>query len=94
LKQKIDDMGKKLLKTIMTDTVRVTIKLIGVFRINRFKEEVRTYSTGVSVREVVEELQLPGDLLGIVVINSIHASTADVLHDGDTLTLFPLLDGG
>jgi hypothetical protein len=87
-------MGKKLLKDIMTDKVRVTIKLIGVFRINRFKEEVRTYSPGVRISEIVGELQLPGNLLGIVVINGIHATTADVLHDGDTLTLFPLLDGG
>ena len=74
--------------------VEIRIKLIGVFRINRFKEEVRTYSHGVSVREVFEELQLPENLLGIVVINGKHGTTADVLHDGDTLSLFPLLDGG
>jgi len=82
------------LGTIATDRVSICIKLIGVFRINRFKEEVRTYSAGVTVHEIVEELQLPKQLLGIVVINGIHGTTADVLNDGDTLSFFPLLDGG
>jgi molybdopterin converting factor small subunit len=82
------------LKIIGKDTANINIKLIGVFCINRFKEEVHTYASGVSVREVVEELQRPGNLLGIVVINGIHGTTADILHDGDTLALFPMLDGG
>jgi molybdopterin converting factor small subunit len=82
------------LQAIKTDEVRVCIKLFGVFRINRFKEEVRSYPPGVSAREVIKDLQLPGHLLGIVVINDVHAGTDDLLRDGDTLSLFPLLCGG
>jgi molybdopterin converting factor small subunit len=74
--------------------VKIRIKLAGVFRINRFKEEERTYPPGITVREVVEDLRLPEHLLGIVVINEVHAGTEDVLQDGDTLALFPLLGGG
>jgi molybdopterin converting factor small subunit len=82
------------LEAIKTDQVKVCIKLFGVFRINRFKEEVRSYPSGVSARVVVEDLQLPWHLLGIVVINDLHAGIDDLLQDGDTLSLFPLLCGG
>ncbi|HXV20558.1 MAG TPA: MoaD/ThiS family protein [Desulfuromonadales bacterium] len=77
-----------------SDPVKIRIRLAGVFRINRFKEAERTYPPGIRVREVIEDLQLPEHLLGIVVINDVHAGTEDVLRDGDTLALFPLLGGG
>ena len=74
--------------------MNIRIKLFGLFRIDRFKEDVRTYPPGVRVDDVVKALGLPEHLLGIVVINDSHASTEDILHDGDTLSLLPLLDGG
>lgn len=77
-----------------TGEIKVRVKLYGVFRISRFKEEVRNYPLGVRAREVVEDLRLPEHLLGIVVVNDLHAGTDDLLYDGDTLSLFPLLDGG
>jgi molybdopterin converting factor small subunit len=78
----------------MAGEIKVRVKLYGVFRTTRFKEEIRNYPPGVRVREVVEALRLPEHLLGIVVINDLHAGTDDILGDGDTLSLFPLLDGG
>lgn len=74
--------------------MHVTIKLVGTFRIGRFKEVAREYPTGTCVREVVEELRIPAPLLGIVLINEIHAGVENVLNDGDTLCLLPLIDGG
>jgi molybdopterin converting factor small subunit len=82
------------LDSVKTAEIKVRIKLFGVFRIDRFKDEVRNYPVGISAREIVEDLRLPDHLLGIVVINDVHAGTEDVLQDGDTLSLFPLLDGG
>jgi molybdopterin converting factor small subunit len=72
----------------------VTIKLVGTFQIGRFKEVVREYPSGTCVREVVDELRIPDPLLGIVLINDIHAGVKDLLNDGDTLCLLPLIDGG
>jgi hypothetical protein len=43
---------------------------------------------------VVDELLIPDPLLGIVLINDIHAGVEDLLHDGDTLCLLPFIDGG
>ena len=74
--------------------MHVTVKLVGIFRTGRFHEAVREYPSDTSVREVVDELRIPDPLLGIVLINEIHAGVEDVLNDGDTLCLLPLLDGG
>ena len=74
--------------------MNVKIKLVGIFQIGRFKEAVHEYPSATRVREIVEELGIPDPLLGIVLINDIHAGIEDVLHDGDTVCLLPLLDGG
>ncbi len=74
--------------------MNIRIRLFGVFRIGRFKEEVRELPAGTRPREVVAALQLSDQLLGIVLINDRHASLDDPLRDGDTLALLPLLEGG
>jgi len=74
--------------------MKITIRLFGVFRIGRFKEEVRDLPAGTRPRAVVAALQLPERLLGIVLINDCHAQLDDPLHEGDTLALLPLLEGG
>jgi len=74
--------------------MNVTIKLIGAFRIGRFREEVREYPLATSVRELVDELRIPDQLLGIVLINDIHAGVEDLLNDNDTVCLLPFIDGG
>ncbi len=72
----------------------LTIKLYGVFRIGRFKEEQLEFAAGVSVDEVVAQLRLNRQLLGIILINDKHADLDTVLVDGDILALLPILEGG
>jgi sulfur carrier protein ThiS len=74
--------------------MKIEVILIGVFRIDRFERQVRDYPLGTTVHEVVKDLKLPEQLLGIVVINDQHATVEQPLRDGDCLTLLPLLDGG
>jgi molybdopterin converting factor small subunit len=74
--------------------MQVKVRLFGVFRINHFKEEVRELSPGCTAQDVVDALRLPSQLLGIVLINDLHAQLDDTLSEGDTLALLPLLDGG
>jgi sulfur-carrier protein len=75
-------------------SMKVAIKLIGTFQIGRFKEEVREYPIDTCVRKLVDELRIPTPLLGIVLINDIHAGVEDVLNEGDTVCLLPFIDGG
>jgi hypothetical protein len=74
--------------------MKLTIQLHGVFRIGRFRETARDYPPGTRVREVVEELAIPDQLLGTVLINGAHAGIDDLLREGDVLSLLPILDGG
>ncbi|MBW2187501.1 MAG: hypothetical protein BA874_04315 [Desulfuromonadales bacterium C00003068] len=72
----------------------VTVKLVGVFRIDRFKEQRFSLVGGSRAADVVETLELSRRLLGIILINGTHASEEDQLQDGDCLTLMPLIEGG
>lgn len=72
----------------------LTIKLYGVFRIERFKEQQLEFVVGVCVDEVVELLRLNRQLLGIILVNDQHADMSHILTDGDTLALLPVLEGG
>jgi molybdopterin converting factor small subunit len=74
--------------------VKITIRLFGLFRIDRFKEEVRDVPPGSSARAVAERLQLPTRLIGTVLIGGLHAGLDDPLKDGDVLTVLPILGGG
>ena len=74
--------------------MRITIRLFGLFRIDRFKEEIRDDPPGTTARAVAAQLQLPSRHLGTVLINGVHAGLDDPLTDGDVLTLLPKLGGG
>lgn len=74
--------------------INLTIRLYGVFRIDRFKEQRLEFAVGVRVADIVEYLQLNRQLLGIVLINDKHQDMNAELSDGDTLALLPILEGG
>ena len=74
--------------------IQVTIQLVGVFRIGRFREELRNYPASAIPQTIIDELSIPLPLLGTVLINGRHASLDQPLHDDDIVTLLPFLDGG
>jgi len=74
--------------------MQITVSLHGVFRIDRFKKKRLDYPDESNAQKVIDHLQIPVKLLGIILINGTHARAEDILHDGDTLMLLPLLEGG
>jgi|GEM_PF-547881 len=74
--------------------IMITVKLVGVFRIDRFKEQRYPFPSGSRATDVIEALKLSRRLLGIILINGVHASEEDQLENGDILTLMPLIEGG
>ncbi len=74
--------------------MQIRVRLIGAFRIERFKEEIREVASESRVQQIVDELQISNRILGIVLINGVHAGVEDILQDGDTLSLLPILGGG
>ena len=74
--------------------MQVTVKLFASFRIKWFKEATREYPQCVEVLDIVNEIGIPVNDLGIVLINGNHASINDKLQDGDIVSLMPLIGGG
>jgi molybdopterin converting factor small subunit len=74
--------------------MKVTVKLFATFRADRFDIEARDYPAGTTVEQIVDDLGLPQEKLGIVMVNSRHVDLDRELHDGETLALFPLVGGG
>ncbi len=74
--------------------MHVTVKLFATFRTGRFNSANRSYGEGTTVAHVLDELGLPLDEIGATLINSRHVEEAELLKDGDTLSIFPLVGGG
>lgn len=74
--------------------MQITVSLHGVFRIDRFKQRILEYPEGSNAQKVIDDLQIDSRLLGIILINGTHANSDSILHEGDTLMLLPLLEGG
>ena len=67
--------------------MRVTVKLFASFRTGREPTAIRDYIAGTTVGDVVTELKIPAELIGVMLINSRHVKITQELADGDTLAL-------
>jgi molybdopterin converting factor small subunit len=74
--------------------MQITVKLFATFRVGRFKAEDRSYPDGTACRQVVADVGLKEEELGIVLVNGRHAALEQPLREGDALSLFPLVGGG
>lgn len=74
--------------------MQITLKLFATFRTGRFSEEKREYPPGTRVTDIVSELRIPEQEIGMIMLNSRHAELEQELREGDSLALFPLVGGG
>ncbi len=72
----------------------INVKLVGLFQSGRFKQSKRDYSPTTKVQDVIDDLDLPQQHFGIVLINGVHADVDTLLTEGDHLVLMPVIDGG
>jgi molybdopterin converting factor small subunit len=73
--------------------MHVKVKLYASFCIGRFENKVCNYPDGVSISFILGNLGLHASNT-IMLRNGVHASPDDVVHDADTVSFLPLLDGG
>lgn len=74
--------------------MRLTVKLFAFFRDGRFKEEGREYPQGTKVGDIVTDLGIVPDEVGVVMINSRQSSLEATVAEGDILAIFPVIGGG
>lgn len=74
--------------------MQITVKLFATFRNDRFKVALQTMPVGADCRTIVLGLGLTEEEIGVLLVNGRHAALDYILHEGDTLSLFPLVGGG
>ena len=74
--------------------MKITVKLFATFRNGRFKLAEQEHPVGTNCRTIILGLGLTEAEIGVVMVNGRHATLDHVLHEGDTLSLFPLVGGG
>lgn len=74
--------------------MKLTVKLFAYFRDNRFVAEVREYPDTITVGEIIDDLTIDRDEVGITMINSKHCRVDTVPVEGDALAIFPMVGGG
>jgi molybdopterin converting factor small subunit len=72
----------------------VTVKLFATFQEGRFEIASREVPAGTRIGEIVDELRIPRDLIGVLLVNSRHAELDRELSPGDVLAIFPQVGGG
>lgn len=72
----------------------LTVKLFAYFRDNRFVAEVREYTEGITVGEIIDELAIDRDDIGITMVNSRHCGFDTTPVENDILAIFPVIGGG
>jgi len=74
--------------------MQITVKLFAIFRSGRFKVAQQEHTPGTDCRKIMFSLGLTEEEIGVVLVNGRHAPLDQVLQDGETLALFPLVGGG
>ncbi len=74
--------------------MKITVKLFAYFRDNRFVAEVRDYLPETTPGDIIDELGIDRDEIGICMINSRHARFDTALQEHDILAIFPVIGGG
>jgi molybdopterin converting factor small subunit len=72
----------------------LTVKLFAYFREDRFLEEVRQYPDTTSVLDIIQELNIDPEDVGVTMINSRHCDLDQLPQEGDLLAIFPVIGGG
>jgi len=50
--------------------------------------------SGITVGELLQQLDIPQDLIKIVFINNVHAELTSILKGGERVGIFPPVGGG
>jgi sulfur-carrier protein len=74
--------------------MQITVELHASFRIGRFKSQAISVAASAAIREIVLDLGIPEEDVGIVLLNGRHASLGQSPQEGDVVSLLPRIGGG
>jgi molybdopterin converting factor small subunit len=74
--------------------LKVTIKLFAFFRENRFIKEDKELPEGTTAGQVVDDLKIDREEVGVLLLNSRQCQFDKILQNGDIYAIFPVIGGG
>lgn len=74
--------------------MNITVKLFASFRTGRFGERLLCCAEGCTAGQVLSELGISEEEVGVLLANGKHIDIGQALAEGDTFSAFPLLGGG
>ncbi len=78
----------------MSSTITVNVKLFAVFRTGRFSSSAIVCPTDTSVASLADELSIPLDEIGIIMVGEKQVKPGHQLRNGDDCAIYPLIGGG
>jgi len=72
----------------------VEVRLFATFRENRFKKQEMDFPEGASLDNLLDQLKIPKEQIGILLINGRTATLDQKLTANDIVSIFPAIGGG
>jgi sulfur carrier protein ThiS len=72
----------------------VEVRLFATFRNGRFDKKEMEFSESVSLTELLGNLNIPLDQVGILLVNGKNTSPEHHLASEDVVSIFPAIGGG
>lgn len=74
--------------------MQVQVKLFAFFRENRFIKEDKELPQNTTAGQVIDDLSIDREEVGVLMVNSRHSKFETVLQEGDIFAIFPVIGGG
>ena len=74
--------------------MKIEVKLFAYFRHGRFIKEFLVYPEKTTTGQVIENLSINSDEVGVTLINGRHCLLDTELVENDSLGIFPMIGGG
>jgi len=74
--------------------MKISVKLFAYFRDNRFKIKEYDIDEGTTVGNIVDDLAIGREEVGVLMINSRHTDFDVQPVEKDILAIFPVIGGG
>ncbi len=74
--------------------MKVQVKLFAFFREGRFIKDDKELPDGITAGQVVDDLNIKREEVGVLMLNSRHCKFETVLQEGDIYAIFPVIGGG
>ena len=74
--------------------IGIEIRYFATLRREGLKKEILSFKDGISVKDLLSEVQIEEKDVAILLVNGIKVSVDKELKDGDIVSLFPPVGGG